>query len=458
MSAPARQFDGPSKPTSPHKDALPLWEAEDEATACAAMLEDRAEALAGTCLRISLGYFVCAACLLPLILRTPLLAHLSIAGHVAAAIGLVFNYLVIFRRRRLRLNYALLQTLFMAGLSGYVHLALAMATSSSDALLYSTSYILLTIGFVMTFPYVGRALVSVTLAYCLLSLFAYWPSPDFGVLVWLESASAGLALVFTWFFRRREAHLATAEYRNIRYAAEAASVRFAHELELARQIQDSLTPPRSLTLPDGDHLNVYQLRHAKVGGDWVAMRRMDNNDLILVVADATGKGMQAALVIYAVQSLWADCLNDRTFHPVSWFARLNRMLLTLGERSPHSLTLGLAVIKRTNLIYWSAGHWPLYVISGTQRDVVDTVPARGSMLGISKEVEFKPRGFTFAPDSEATILLATDGLFDALPRHKPRALVQLLPKLDARGEAAFADYPVNDDLTVACLRRHGRRA
>src|SRR5690606_20571795 len=82
-------------------------------------------------------------------------------------------------------------------------------------------------------------------------------------------------------------------------------------------------------------------KYEQVGGDWAAVRQDANGDVYLLVVDAAGKGLQAALVTHAVQSLWAESLDWPGFDPDSWLKRLNTALLRLGEKQPHMVTAGL---------------------------------------------------------------------------------------------------------------------
>src|SRR5690606_25320994 len=107
--------------------------------------------------------------------------------------------------------------------------------------------------------------------------------------------------------------------------------KYESDLDLAREIQDSLSPPPDTTVMGNIKVSCYQIKHHQVAGDWTACRRIGDDRTIIVVADATGKGMQAALVIHAVQSLWAEQLDYLEFKPQQWIERVNRALFKLGE-------------------------------------------------------------------------------------------------------------------------------
>lgn len=126
--------------------------------------------------------------------------------------------------------------------------------------------------------------------------------------------------------------------------------KFEHELNLARNIQDSMLPPRHIETKRAK-IQIYRSTHEKVGGDWVAFRELEDGKIVLFVIDAVGKGIQAALVVHAVQSLWARTLSELTFNPEIWLHEVNETLLRLGEREAHSATIGMFVIAERTLTY-----------------------------------------------------------------------------------------------------------
>ena len=78
----------------------------------------------------------------------------------------------------------------------------------------------------------------------------------------------------------------------------AAEKRMEQELTLARTIQDS-SLPKTFTFPDRDELDIYAtMKPAKeVGGDFYDFFYVDINRVVFVIADVSGKGIPAALVM-----------------------------------------------------------------------------------------------------------------------------------------------------------------
>src|SRR6185295_16523419 len=67
------------------------------------------------------------------------------------------------------------------------------------------------------------------------------------------------------------------------------------DLEIARKIQSRLLPPKP-TIPGYD-FEVYYQPAGEVGGDFYDFLPMDNDQMGLVVADASGKGLAGALLM-----------------------------------------------------------------------------------------------------------------------------------------------------------------
>ena len=225
----------------------------------------------------------------------------------------------------------------------------------------------------------------------------------------------------------------------------------AKEFDLARQIQDSIKPPKVMEWAGYD-VHYYALKHEHVGGDWVGIHQdQPGKRLIIVIADAMGKGLQASLVIHAVQSLWAEHISQSSFfEPEKWLCNVNEALFFMGRSAIHMVTLGLVVLNEHGQgIYWSAGHVPLFLINDQERKKVRSVLATGSPLGVFSQGKFEGVSFHFT--NEQFILLGSDGVFHKGTRHTPREILNIVAYLQAdRGLSEMAPE-VQDDKTIVKL-------
>ena len=227
-----------------------------------------------------------------------------------------------------------------------------------------------------------------------------------------------------------------------------------NDLALARKIQDSLAPPRELQKIGNLEIRSFHEKHNAVAGDWLAVKHGDDGRCVLIVADATGKGIQAALVVHALQSLWAEHQNDLARYPHEWLERVNRTLAVLGEGAPHSMTIGLCVVDQRSLQYWSAGHLPLFIVERIkQQDKVTPLAARGQILGVVPRIEMQAKTYTFPEEGEVEIILATDGVLDRGSMTRARDILALREKIIGESLNLRTDCRAEDDKTLVYLKR-----
>lgn len=241
------------------------------------------------------------------------------------------------------------------------------------------------------------------------------------------------------------------EYENRQKVVAAQKDSYERELMVARGIQDSLTP-RSSFSANGIEGRFFMLRSKTVGGDWTAFRSLEGGEMIVVIADASGKGVQAALVTHAIQALWADALASPVFDPADWLQKVNRTLCRMGERSTHSATIGILKLGNGAIQYWSAGHLPVFLVSETLEQGVSSLGARGSLLGLGDSVDFVSVAQKI-PADDFDVLLGTDGVFEKASSQSPRALRKLLDGLKSSPNYLNQQiFEIDDDRTLIWLR------
>ena len=244
------------------------------------------------------------------------------------------------------------------------------------------------------------------------------------------------------------------ELQKLRRAHEDA--RHSFEMEMARSIQHSMALPQDARVGDFQ-VNCFQSMHDEVGGDWAGAREDREGNLYVAVADAAGKGLQAALVVHSVQSLWAEHLNSPEFDPSAWLESLNRTLYELGRDEIHMVTLGITKIARDRIDYWGAGHLPLYIAVETPEDPsknkLETLLSSANPLGILPSIEVEPRSYEPKPGENFEIISYTDGVTVEGRRRSKRAIMQLYSELRGRGAGIWDVLPANDDRTIMWIRQ-----
>ena len=187
--------------------------------------------------------------------------------------------------------------------------------------------------------------------------------------------------------------------------------RHRQHLEMARDIQVRMLP-RTRPELDGYSFGDYYRAARTVGGDWYTYRATSNGRLVIAVADASGKGLPAALKIVDFASEFRHCLETITSLKQA-LSRLNQFVCGLDEGF---ITFCVAVLdpREHRLSIANAGHpCPL---RRSAEGAVDSlgVDRSGLPLGVDPQEQYHPFSFDVCPGDE--IVLYTDGVNEALNR------------------------------------------
>ena len=198
--------------------------------------------------------------------------------------------------------------------------------------------------------------------------------------------------------------------------------RIEQELRVARQIQRSLLPEATPELY-GWRLTAYYKPAREVGGDFYDFLELENGRLGLVVGDATGKGIPAALVMATTRGM-LRAVAQSLDSPGEVLARVNDALCP-DIPSEMFVTCFYAILdpKSGTLRYANAGHDLPYLWHGGD---AEELRARGMPLGLMPEMSYD--------ESEAVlregdcVLFYSDGLVEA---HDPHYEMFGFPRLGA---------------------------
>jgi len=182
--------------------------------------------------------------------------------------------------------------------------------------------------------------------------------------------------------------------------------RMAKELELAREIQESLLPDRHL---HHGALSVHAIFRpaAAVGGDYFDIFPMGGGRLVVVVGDVAGHGLHAGLLMASLKSTVAAMVREG-YTGVELVSKVNALLL---ERRAGPTMTTLSVIELDTdgglMTLTNAGHPPAYLIhDGRVKELMVSSLPLGSPLSEPRQIEQAfPQG--------ARLLLYSDGLVEA---------------------------------------------
>ncbi len=178
------------------------------------------------------------------------------------------------------------------------------------------------------------------------------------------------------------------------------------ELEIARNVQQRLFPKE---LPCNDEICVYAsyLPHQVVGGDYYDFIQMDRNQFLMSVADVSGKGIPASLLMSNFQaSLRALVRQTNKFDSI--VRELNQIILQ-NSNGENFITFFAAIYNREQRYfkYVNAGHNPpIFYSSATG---ITMLESGTTVLGVLHPLPFLNIGKIRNID-EFTMLSFTDGL------------------------------------------------
>jgi len=239
------------------------------------------------------------------------------------------------------------------------------------------------------------------------------------------------------------------------------------ELRVARRIQQASLPEEVPTL-EGWQISPYYRPAREVGGDFYDFFELEDGRVGVVVGDATGKGVSAALVAAATSSMVravAQALGSST--PGEVLARVNE---TLVARIPSNMfvTCFYAILdpKSAGLRYANAGH-DLPYLRGRNSDDAEELRARGMPLGLMPEMCYEEKEIVL--DAGDSVLFYSDGLVEAHDRHRhqmfgfPRLRALVAGHAEKRSFVTLLlaelysftgeGWEQEDDITLLTLRR-----
>ena len=236
------------------------------------------------------------------------------------------------------------------------------------------------------------------------------------------------------------------------------------ELGLARSIQQA-SLPKEVPRLEGWQISPFYQPAREVGGDFYDFFDLEDGRVVVVVGDATGKGMPAALIAEATSNMLravAQALGSSS--PGGVLSRVNETLLA---RIPDNMfvTCFYAILdpKSGSLSYANAGHDLPYL---WQSGEAQELRARGMPLGLMPGMDYEEKEITLQADEAA--LFYSDGLVEA---HDPRGEMFGFPRLRALiaehgEERSLGDFLLRklytftgegweqeDDITLLTLRR-----
>jgi sigma-B regulation protein RsbU (phosphoserine phosphatase) len=249
------------------------------------------------------------------------------------------------------------------------------------------------------------------------------------------------------------------------YVESIERLRLQEEMNMARQIQVDLLPSSPPQLPC-TLICAQSTPSRTVGGDFYDFLLLSDDRLGLVIADASGKGMPAALMIAQTQAIIRSEVTNG--NPISAVLRNTNQQVATATSSEKYVTLfyGELDTKRGLLRYANAGHnYPILVHADGE---VELLKVGGPIIGAFPAMEYESSSVSLETDD--VLFLFTDGLSEAMDendtefgeerilrlvsehrRQEPSRIIDLILEEVRKHDPT---YPPRDDTTVIAIKMH----
>ncbi len=186
--------------------------------------------------------------------------------------------------------------------------------------------------------------------------------------------------------------------------------RLESEMEIARQVQQSVLPRRFPQVP-GFRFAARNQPARQVGGDFYDLFALEGGRFGVAIADVSGKGMPAALYMALTRSL-LRAEARRLDSPREVVTSLNQLLNELGETQAFvTLFYGVVDPAESRLTYVRAGHDRPLLLRGGQ---IQELGATGAALGLLDPGAFLLEEERLALQPGDRLVLYTDGMTDVV--------------------------------------------
>lgn len=184
--------------------------------------------------------------------------------------------------------------------------------------------------------------------------------------------------------------------------------RLEGQLEVARQVQLELLPPKDPELPGYD-ISAYNFPTEEVSGDYYDWVRIYEDQIGIVIADVSGKGVPAAILMAFLRASLRAATHVGYATHIS-MSKVNYLLWESIERNQFVTAFyGIFDASNSTLSYSNAGHNPPLLINaaGTTRFI-----DKGEQpLGMFPETRYHEYYLEFEPGD--VLVLYTDGATEA---------------------------------------------
>jgi phosphoserine phosphatase RsbU/P len=226
--------------------------------------------------------------------------------------------------------------------------------------------------------------------------------------------------------------------------------RAVHELEIARAVQAKLLPQHVPALASLDYAGIC-IQARQVGGDYYDFLSLGPDRLGLVLADISGKGISAALLMASLQASLRSHYNWTPEDLPQILRAVNRTFFDSTETSRYAtLFVGIYDEGAARLRYANCGH-PPPVLLGADGSVQHLNPTAG-VIGLFEEWKCDVREIELGRGK--TLVLFSDGVVEAFDAHGNEFGEERLVDLLRAGTASRLPADLLVQSVVTAVQRH----
>jgi phosphoserine phosphatase RsbU/P len=241
-----------------------------------------------------------------------------------------------------------------------------------------------------------------------------------------------------------------------------------HDIEVAREIQRILLPSRAPTV-EGFNCAALNIPAQQVSGDYFDFIQVDPQRWGVAVADVSGKGIPASLIMAMCRSVLRSKAPGNP-SPAQVLREVNRQLYPDIQEDMFITMIYLIVDPSGTITLARAGHEAAFWCRDHFKHI-ETIDAPGMALGIDAgdvfDVVIKDVTVELSPLD--TVVVYTDGINEALDNEGnefgqeqlkavlqeagPQSVDFLVKTIVDRVQNFSSGHPQNDDITLAAIQR-----
>ena len=203
--------------------------------------------------------------------------------------------------------------------------------------------------------------------------------------------------------------------------------RLEKELDVARDVQYKLLPQRTPTYKNLDVAALF-VPAFEVGGDYYDFFEIDKDKLGVVIADVSGKGIEAAFIMAEIKGIFSS-LAKLELTSKELLVKANLILSkSLPKKIFVTCTYGIINTTEETFLFARAGHAPILHLTGN--NLQQLIP-QGIGLGLNYTEKFENllKDMEIKLNNNDIIILFTDGINETLNEHLEEFGYERLEKL-----------------------------